>query len=592
MVKISIKDYRCYITPLIDACEKKNCREYWRVTTGRLQNKMENPEEYKILTLFDKIFSYTLMSDSPNEPFKPSIILRCPIPDDISPEEREFLQRVLPKITDSELKARVADTLWTLRHGKPHEHAQTAIEAYLIVANTISEEYWLDTKDRLVRALCIFNSLGLSKKKPSKKMDVPKRILEYIEDNATPPYLVVHLIDTLYLARSAYNAKHVKILKCIATNYETCQSYNAAKDAWDLAADLYNRGNMTDEAIQCKVKAAETYVTQADIMEAMQPPSYLQICHFLQSAVTAYRFIPSKRERYDVIYARWMQAQPKVQDEMQVASVDFDASNFMKDAVKKVSGYDVFTALYKFSFIYQPPCFDEMKKQMLDLEQQSPLLAIVSGQHLDHKGRVISISSIDDKINVKVHRHIAQFHRQFLSKSTLIPALQQIRLEHNISLFEWKSLIKNNPFIPPERINAYAYGLFHGFHGDFFSASHILIPQIENSIRYVLNNYERQTSKQIMGGTQEERSLNQILECKELEDIFGKDLVFDLQGLLIKKEGANMRNNLMHGFLDDYQLFSPEIVYVYWLTLHIIFIPFRNSLATTRPQSLKNLHFF
>ena len=69
-----------------------------------------------------------------------------------------------------------------------------------------------------------------------------------------------------------------------------------------------------------------------------------------------------------------------------------------------------------------------------------------------------------------------------------------------------------------------------------------MIPQIENSIRYVLNNYERQTSRQIAEGIQEESSLNYTLECEELVEVLGKDLVFDLQGLLIKKEGENMRN--------------------------------------------------
>lgn len=97
----------------------------------------------------------------------------------------------------------------------------------------------------------------------------------------------------------------------------------------------------------------------------------------------------------------------------------------------------------------------------------------------------------------------------------------------------------------------------------------------------LLNNYGRQTSRQIAGGIQEESSLNYTLEdstdcVKILTDVFGKDLVFDLQGLLIKKEGGNMRNTLMHGLLDDDELFAPEVVYLYWLTLHIIFIPVKN----------------
>ncbi len=591
MSKISINDYHLYIAPLIKACEKKRCHEYCKIIQADKQNVKNSLEKNEALNLFDKITSYSLVPDSINEPFKPILILfaeeqRSPIPDDLTPEERDFLQQVLPEIKDTELKARVADTLWVLKHNKPkvQKNAKTAIEAYLVFDEMQLDEHWFDILDKLARALRIFDNIRLfEEKKVPKKLDAPKKISECIESNIARPYLVMRLIELLHKTHRPYNDKHVKILETIATNDEKNLNYQGAKDVWDLTASLYKQEKNTDEAIRCQVNAAETYVKQADIVQAMQNPSYMSISGFLQSAVEAYRTIPNTKERRDEIYEQLVHAQSKISNEMQSFSTKIDFSDAIKSAKKRVSGLDVSDAIYEFAFITRPPHLKTVKKEVKDLEQKYVLSSLVSGQHHNHKGHVLFKSSIDSDINDKMHHHIKQFHRNTTAICVLIPALQQIRLEHNISLFDWQSVIKDHPFIPPERMNVYAHGLFHGFHGDFLSAAHILIPQIENSIRYLLNNNGKQTSKQITGGIQKEDSLNQTLEDDELKNLFRKDLIFDLQGLLIKKEGENMRNNLMHGFLDDGQLFTPEMVYLYWLTLHIIFIPFR-KLPTPKPQ--------
>ena len=585
MRKIAINDYHLYIAPLIKACEKKRCSEYWNIIRN-LPKKQISQEKRAVVDLFNAVVSYYLVPDSPNEPLKEYIMMqgrRSPIPSDLTPEERDFLQQVLPEIKDSELKARVADTLWVLKHNKlkAQEHAKIAIEAYLISADILLEESWHDAWERLTRAIRIFDNIRLSNKKVPKKLDAPKKISAWIESSTTPPHLVMRLIELLHKTHRAYDDKHVKILETIATTYESEPNYHMAKSVWDLAASLYKRAKNTDDAIRCQVNAAETYVSLADDKEKAQPPSYLHVSGFLKSAVKAYRAIPSKKERSDEIYNRYVDAQSKSQNEM--FDIPFEikfSDNEIKFYTDQVSGRNIGTALYNFAFITEPPNLEYVKERIEKSEQDFSFHSLVSFQHTDRKGRVIVNSSIDSSIELKMHRDIALFDRNITAIGALAPALHQIRLEHNISLFDWKSMIKDHPFIPPERVNIYALGLFHGFHGDFLSAAHILIPQIENSIRYLLNSQGEQTSRQLRDGTQEDKNLNKILKSEELKKLFSKDLIFDLQGLLIKKEGGNMRNNLAHGRMDDDEFFSPEMVYLYWLTLHIIFIPVRNARLT------------
>lgn len=575
---LTIQHYRDHIEPLINGCEEKECHAYWSATRNIAKDQITDEAQKDVLLLFDAVVSFMLSPSSPGEPFKPILIMegrRSPIPSDLKPEHRDYLQEILPAIADAEMRARIADTLWTLKHGTAHVHAETAITAYLDSADTLRKKSWRCAYERLERALRIFLQLGLNRKDVADNLNAPQKIKDFIkkEKSAKPPYLPMRLIELLHESHYADDERYAAILEDIAGAQEAFDDHNTARDAWALAGQLHKSAKKREDMIRCQCNAAETYVKLADVAEKGEHPSYMLICGWLQSAVEAYRTIPEKQQRRDELYDRLLQAQPRIHKEMKVISTNVDVSDIVKQVIEEVSGKNIFTALYKFAFLLHPPELEEIKEQMEEQARNAPLSSIFPATFHDRKGRVVAKSSLDDSIENRMHRHVAQFHRNFYARSVLWPALQQIRLEHNISLHEWIGFVRDHPFVPPERTVTYAYGLFHGFHGDFLSAAHILIPQIENSIRYILNNYEKQTSRQIAGGIQEESSLNQTLECAELKEMLGENIVFDLKGLLIEKIGENLRNTISHGLMDDDQMFKPEIVYLYWLTLHIIFLP-------------------
>lgn len=587
---LTIEHYHAHIAPLIDGCEEKKCHAYWSETRKILKEEIIDEAKREVLVLFDAVVSFMLVPSSPNEAFKPVLIMdgqRTFMPSDLRPEQLDYLQQILPEIADPELKARVADTLWTLRHGGgAHVQAKTAISSYIASTDNLLQSGWFYVSDRLERALRIFLQLRLKNEDNSDELNVLKKIESYIEQqkSAKPPYLTIRLIELLDETHHADNERHAVILEEIAATQESLNNFDAARDAWNLAGNLHQKAKKVDDWERCQSNAAETYVKLADIAEKGEQPSYVLISSWLQSAVETYRSIPGKQQRRDEIYACLLTAQSKIQGEMRGISTEIDVSEIMKKATEAVSGQHKFIALCKFAFLLHPPKLNEIKEQMDRQAEKTPLSSMMPTTFVNRKGRVVATSSPDDPVETRMHRYISEFHRNIYTKSVLQPALLQIRLEHNISLNEWVGFIKDHPFVPPERAIAFAYGLFHGFHGDFLSAAHILIPQIENSIRYVLNNYEKQTSKQMTGGIQEESSLNQTLNIEELKEIFGEDLVFDLKGLLVEKIGENLRNTISHGLLDDDQMFEPELVYLYWLTLHIIFLPVR-AIAEERKTS-------
>ncbi|MFC3161608.1 hypothetical protein ACFOEQ_27085 [Chryseobacterium arachidis] len=49
-----------------------------------------------------------------------------------------------------------------------------------------------------------------------------------------------------------------------------------------------------------------------------------------------------------------------------------------------------------------------------------------------------------------------------------------------------KLLIESkSPFVPEDRLHIYSLGITAGFQNDFVTAAHLLIPQLENSLRHL-----------------------------------------------------------------------------------------------------------
>jgi len=119
------------------------------------------------------------------------------------------------------------------------------------------------------------------------------------------------------------------------------------------------------------------------------------------------------------------------------------------------------------------------------------------------------------------------------------------------------------------RERSFARGLHAGLKGDFLLSTHLLIPQVENSIRFILEQHGVVTSYLNAEGIQDEKDINALLYTPELQDILGEDMLFDLQCILVERVGSNMRNRMAHGLLPDLYFSVPQAQYVWWIVLKL-----------------------
>jgi len=161
----------------------------------------------------------------------------------------------------------------------------------------------------------------------------------------------------------------------------------------------------------------------------------------------------------------------------------------------------------------------------------------------------------------------------------LIPAIEQIKREHRIRLDDLKQIVVDSPFIPVGREHIFASALQIGLAGDYFVAAHLLIPQIENSLRHVLSLHGATTSGFNRQEVQNHYDINVMLNNAEFEEklcsILGNNTMFELKGLLVHRFGANLRNEIAHGTLGAAEFSSPfyglQSVYLWWLGLRLCF---------------------
>jgi hypothetical protein len=231
---------------------------------------------------------------------------------------------------------------------------------------------------------------------------------------------------------------------------------------------------------------------------------------------------------------------------------------------------------------------------MADLEvstregiDKHPLFHLIPSRTFNELGKVVyRRGTVDEDENGvlkdAMYRHAALL-QEVLARGVIEPAIQQILSEHDISLDDFIPLVVNNSFIPKGRELIYVRGLYAGLVGDYLVAVHLLIPQLENSIRYLLQQQNVITSGLDSDLIQDEYTLGKILYLDKLKDVFdehisgepinGERIVFELKGLLVERSGSNLRNLSAHGLMtyDDFE--SSKVIYLWWLIFYLSCFP-------------------
>lgn len=421
-----------------------------------------------------------------------------------------------------------------------------------------------------------------------KKSHLFSKVIEHIEnvlkkyEGDDPLFYSQNLMVLLLEFNQGDPVTYSGLSEEIAQKAESEGNHYKARSLWETQAKWLKRVNDSEGETKALVKAAETYVKEAELAASDEKPSHLVASSHLQKAIEAYRRIGGHNVRVEELHNILIGYQKKSLDEMGVIKSDgIDLSEAVNNSINKVKGRPFYDALFDFVLMVPSPRVSELKKQVEESAGKYPLQHLVSGVVVNKNGKVVArhsnMFSDDPKerekaIQENMYRQ-ASFHHQIYTHSLIEPVRFQLNLEHPINIDSFMRIVSSNPFVPSGREYIYAQGLRAGMDGNYLTAIHLLIPQFENSLRHILTQMGEVTSGIDSQGIQDERSLNTTLYSKEISEVFGEDIVFDLKGLLVERFGANLRNRLAHGLMDHNSFYSVEIPYLWCLVLKLCCLP-------------------
>ncbi len=465
-------------------------------------------------------------------PFRPMMQMegrRTLLPEDLHPEDIDVVATLFNSTLWPWLRARLGDVLWVLR--RDHAAAREAATSYAIAGEQTAtlEQGWTESVTLFLRGLQLAVLLGRLRD-PFKS--VAARLVDVVERLASKE-----------------------------TNFRSAR--------------------LMDLLFQFGVGESSHW---AQVAEALAKPiAFLGSAVLaLRKAIQALRQVGADESRIEELKARLREAQKSGMADMETFSQEVDLRPVAESAKANVTRKTFWSALIRFAFGYPVLNPSEVRQQVLDTVKEAPLSSILGTARLDADGRVKHQipglplhggPEFEGILQQHMFQHAARFLWPFRAQGYIEPARFVIWNEHHPNLNDLEPLVVHNPFIRPGHETFFLRGIHAGFVGDFLMASSLLVPQIEESLRYVLEQNNVDVSNLMDDDTQPMKLLGRLLSFQETKTIFGEHLQFELRGLLIEKAGFEFRNQIAHGFAQVSDCYSEAAINIWWLVLQILLRP-------------------
>jgi hypothetical protein len=532
---------------------------------------------------------YSFVPSDRAEPFRPIAIMdgrRSQVPNDLLAAQVEVLSLVGPDIGHTALRARVNDVCWFLNR-KNVKAGLRAIDAYVACVDAVlrgQAQFDFDQRNPasvpacefLRRATIIARSMGWDRTEfdPLREIivSVSKRALE--RDDAWG-FVRIGRIDLDNSVR-----EHTEIAAAaekFTSSASISGDYRAQRALWELAAHGYHKDRDTANEERCQIEAAETYVVEAD---SHSDSAMVQVA-FLNDAIQALRPIPSTTARRHQLHDRLNKVQPRILDEMSPFSYELDIKDLIDSVENTLRGKSLADAICVCLLCEDSPDPEALRIEALE-NSYGRITTVTSTTVCDCQGRTrfkssgVSLVGPPDETEIRflISQHDCS-RRQLVVVGKINPIRRTIMEEHSLSVTAIMPIVAASPFVPPGHEYIFAKGALRFFAGDDVESAHLILPQLENSLRHILSLSGVETNRINQDGTQEEAMLWRLLtEFREpLQKLIPARLLQEIDLLFNFRGGPSVRHELAHGKMSDSDFTKPDVTYSIWLVLKMVVLP-------------------
>ncbi len=584
-LQVTLEDFiKIDFDVILEQASRDGYSGYWTILSkhARLESDNSNANLSKVLWLLSDACSMMLKPENTNEPYQPMVVMsgkRSALPEDFTQEDIIFFENIISTCKNYKIQARLGDILWLLKKPKNIEHLKIALDAYKKFSLDYSE-ILTDSREAFERAI----RLSLATKQPID--EIVNILLEYFQNSLVKNNFHCLWINDL-LSISKVELSHypniIDKLEDFATKFIDKKEFRMAREYYQASREWYKKLNESSHINRLTKEIAETFVNEALTRNDTQ----MVVASFLENAIQEYRAIPiANRQEFDVdrrieeLYHKMKKVNQLVLNEMKmVQTKGVDISEFIYKSVEAIKGKDLNQAVMILANISTNPIYKNIQKESEKLIKSYPLSNLFSATHYSHDGRVVSkraglgfdyeeSKSYLESIN---HQVIQQYsiHFGLALQGNIIPAFQQIIIEHRITKSFLQNICNNSSIVPRNRVNLWVEGLYFGFEQNFLVSTHLLIPQVEHLIRILLKQISVKTTTLDGDGIETEKGLSKLLEEVRLEEVLDKNIIVELEILLSNQIGYNLRNNVAHGLLEG-TFNTTESIYFWWFCLKLV----------------------
>ena len=565
------------ITQAATKAGKKQCAYISGDIEAEISKDELGTDARAILVAAAKVCSFFFRPEDTQDPFGPKFQCsegRTTIPKDLNEDELAQLQALVDYLPLIELKPRILDVLWLRKRNS--EVARRAIDGYMQLAALA-----ITVKDWSLSVKCLERGIRMASLFRRKHPEIIESVVSVLEtwssntEDSEWRYVSARSVRALCQFGESDASVLFSKAKAIAEAAQREDELSWAEECWLQAIRCARNAKSDSLVIEAQTALAELYLQRGQ----SGSESSMSAAHWLEKAFTAYKAVPGSKEIREAIYREMRSYQKSALDEITTFEESVEIADLVFKATETVSGLSAKQALFSLAFRIAPlPNYAEVKEQALELAQKYPLSSMFGIAYLDEEGKIVAktlggIDSDQQSFDREVFRHVSFYH-QTIVYGSILPAISVIEAEHYLAESDLLSLTYNNPFIQPGQERLYAKLLHAGLHRDFIVAIAIGIPALESSLRYVLHSHGIRVSTLNASGIQEAIRLPAILDHSKAEEIFGKDLILDLKGLLLERTYGNLRNRVSHGLFTDGTFHQPSAIYLWWLILRLCLIPF------------------
>ncbi|MEE4231358.1 DUF4209 domain-containing protein [Pseudomonas viridiflava] len=528
--------------------------------------------------------------------FSPQMIMdgrRSLIPSDYIGEQQDALTQVTDRIDHPLLRARIADSCWYTNR-KLHRMAEIASTSYLDAVNLFftggllyqyESDFEVPSKvvDLIERAFAIYALTGKSKAIPDYAKETFAKAYKITKDKLN--LISFHRLSSLGQNFDFFEWGDIaKDAETMATATEDKQYAEAVKKIWLHAAYAYSKVGDKESSVQCKVNAVDQTLRMRDAVG-----SNMAKASWTRDAIGELRSIGGMSERINELKRELQQFEEDSLSELGEFSIPIDLVDARQATIDDFEGLEVHEMLYRLAFASRPPEKIALHKACLQKKSKYFLSSSMGKSYSDQQGKMIAQSpsaGFGDKPSEEWFDHEALtevgFRYHIETEAFIKPACITMTQYECIDERHLEPLVYHSAFVPPGHEAIFALGFARMIQGDMVSAVHALIPQLENSLRYVLTNRGARTAKLNVDLTQEDQSLSQMYSNRkdELEQAFGKDITYMFHLLFNLKGGPMLRHEIAHGKLTASNCYSAPCIYACWLVFHITCSPLVKLWAT------------